>query len=113
MRKIEESLADWRDAQRRLDGTTDGELEALKAEVEEHRQRFQQLSAEYMMDRIDALRDAEGRRKTETPSTAPYHRAAREEMEIASEIWGMARVSDEDVPGARTNEPDEGERGSV
>ncbi|HYI21285.1 MAG TPA: hypothetical protein VEX62_01485 [Candidatus Limnocylindrales bacterium] len=113
MRRIEEALAAWRDAQRRLDVSTDGELDALKAEVEEHRQRFQHLSAEYMMERIDALKETEARRKSATPSTPPYHEAARQEMEIASEIWGMARVSDEDVPGARTDEPDKGERGSV
>lgn len=112
MREIEEALASWRDAQRRLDNATDGELDALRAEVDERRQRFQDLSAEYMMGRLDALKEAESRRKSAVPSSDPFHAAAREEMKIAADIWDTARMSDADTPHATTRE-DEGERGSV
>jgi hypothetical protein len=113
MRRVESALADWRDAQRRLDSATSAEREAIKAEVEEHRQRFQELSAAFMVERIDALREAEARRKSETPSTPAFHEAARDEMEIATDIWGMAHVSDASTPATRTDGPDQSERGSV
>jgi hypothetical protein len=113
MRSVEAALADWREAQRRLERATDPEREAIKAEVEEHRQRLQELSAAFMVERIDALREAEARRKTETPSTPAFHEAARDEMEIATDIWGMAHVSDASTPAGRTDGPDEGDRGSV
>ncbi len=113
MRRVEEALAAWRDAQRRLDTAKDSERAALRAEVEKYRQRFQEVSAAFMLERIDALREAESRRRTETPSTPAFHAAARDEMEIATDIWGMARVSDENTPATRSDGSDEGERGSV
>ena len=90
MRELEETLAAWREAVRRLDHATDGDTEALAADVEDHRQRFQELSAEYMMDRIDALKHAEAKRRSETPSTPAFHEAAREEMDIARK-FGIQR----------------------
>ena len=43
--EIEEALAAWRDAQRRLDNAMDGYREALETEVERERTRLHQLSA--------------------------------------------------------------------
>jgi hypothetical protein len=113
MREFEEALAAWRDAVRRLEHATDGETEVLAAEVADHRQRFQELSAQYMMDRIDALKHAEAKRRSELPSTPAFHEAAREEMDIAAEIWDTARISDAEIPATQTTESDEGSRGSV
>ena len=95
---IETSLAAWRDAERRLTKAVDGDREAIVREVERHRTEFQQLSADHMVDRLDKLREAESRRSHATPSTVPFHEAARETQEIASEIWEAARESDEDTP---------------
>ena len=106
-REIEEALASWRDAQRRLDNAMDGDREALEAEVERGRTEFHRLSAEHMMKQIDALHDAEARRKAASPSSDPFHEAAREEMEIAAEIWNSARVSDEEIPAASPQKKDE------
>ncbi|HUR16063.1 MAG TPA: hypothetical protein VMZ33_02150 [Candidatus Limnocylindrales bacterium] len=104
VRKVEEALAAWRDAQRRLDNAVDGDRDALQTEVERLRTLFHQLSAEHMMDRIDALHEAEDRRQTATPSTEPFHTAARDEMHIAAEIWESARFSDEDTRSAKPRE---------
>jgi len=95
---IEEALAAWRDAQHRLDAGPDGDRDALAAEVERHRGRFQRLSAEHMIDRLDALKEAESRRAGAMPSSDTFHEAARDEKQIASEIWEHARASDEDTP---------------
>ena len=103
-KRIEQALAAWRDADRRLQNAVDGESGALEAEVERHRNEFQQLSAEHMIDRIDALREAESRRSEATPSTPPFHVAAREEKAIAAEIWNSARQSDEDTPQTVANQ---------
>jgi hypothetical protein len=108
MREIEDALAAWREAVRRLDDATDGDVEVLAAEVEEHRQRFQDRSARYMIERIDALKEAELRRKTETPSTDAFHAAARDEMKIAADIWDTARISDVEVPESRRDRSDGG-----
>jgi hypothetical protein len=110
--QIEQALAAWRDAVRRLDGSQDGEREALIAEVEEHRQRFQQLSADYMTDRIDALKEAERRRKAEMPSSPAFHQAAEEELEIAADIWGTTLQSAVETPHTSPNETDDRDRGS-
>ncbi len=96
--EIEESLALWRDAERRRDGATDGHRAELDAEIAEHRERFQKLTSEYMIERIDALKEAEARRSAAKPSSEPFHRAARDEVVIASEIWDSARVMDSDTP---------------
>ena len=100
---IETSLAAWRDAERRLTNAVDGDREAAAREVERHRAEFQQLSTDHMVDRIDRLKEAESRRSHATPSTVPFHEAARETQEIASEIWEAARESDEDTPQTAEN----------
>ena len=106
MRKqIEEALAAWRDAVRRQDNASDGDRDALDAEVARYRDLFNRLSSDYMMDRIDALKEAEDRRQSSTPSTEPFHQAARDKKAIAAEIWDEARVSDEETP--RTTPPDQ------
>lgn len=94
---IEAALAAWRAAERRLTHA-DGDRDAIQADVERHRNEFQRLSAEHMLDRMDALKEAEGRRSTSTPSTGPFHRAAQDEKAIADEIWESARQSDSDTP---------------
>ena len=33
-----------------------------------------------------------------TPSNPPFHEAAKDELEIAAEIWDVARVSDRETP---------------
>jgi hypothetical protein len=96
--EIEDALAAWRDAERRLGNAVDGDREALQAEVERHRDTFQRLSVAYMEERIDALHEAEARRRSAAPSTDPFHEAARDEKEIAADIFETARVSDEQTP---------------
>ncbi|MEA2678041.1 MAG: hypothetical protein QOJ81_2182 [Chloroflexota bacterium] len=98
--EIENALAAWRDAERRLQNATDGDRAALEAEVVRHRTAFHHLSADHMMERIDALHDAEERRHAETPSTDKYHEVAREEKAIAAEIFDAAVQNDEDTPGS-------------
>jgi hypothetical protein len=56
-----------------------------------------------MVEWIAKLHEAEGRRSNATPSTLPFHVAARDTQEIASEIWEAARSSDEDTPLTETN----------
>ena len=98
--EIEAALSRWRDATRRRDNATDGDRDALDLEVRRARDAFHQLSANYMMERIDALRDAEARRTAAVPSSDPFHQAARDEKAIAAEICDSARVSDEETPEA-------------
>lgn len=99
--EIEAALAAWRDAERRLLGRR-GAIEAsIEAEIERHRSEFQRLSAEHMLEQMDALKEAEGRRSSATPSTEAFHRAAQDEKGIASEIWESARQSDSDTPQTR------------
>ncbi len=100
---IEAALAAWRDAERRLAGAADADRTAIRRQVESHRSDFQQLSADHMVERIGSLREAEGRRANATPSTLPFHEAARDTQEIASDIWEAARRSDEDTPETETN----------
>ncbi len=95
---IETALAAWRDADRRLANAVDGEVDALREEAERHRDEFQRLSAQHMVEWIGKLHEAEARRAHATPSTLPFHLAARDTQEIASEIWEAARSSDEDTP---------------
>ena len=100
---IEEALEAWRDAERRLAQAIDGEADALAQEVATHRDEFQRLSAQHMVEWIGKLHEAEGRRAHATPSTLPFHVAARDTQEIASEIWEAARSSDEDTPVTEIN----------
>ena len=100
---IEAALSSWRTAERRLaDATTDNSDE-LTREVVRCRDVFQRLSAEHMIEWIAKLNDAESRRSHATPSTLPFHLAARDTQEIAAEIWEAARSSDEDTPETAAN----------
>jgi hypothetical protein len=96
--EIEAALAAWRQAERKLQAGADGNRDAILAEIERQRSEFQRLSAEHMIDRLDALKDAEVRRASATPSTPPFHDAAKDEKAIAAEIWDHARESDEETP---------------
>jgi hypothetical protein len=100
---IESALAEWRAAERRLTQAIDGDAERLGVEVAHHRDEFQRLSAEHMVEWIAKLHEAEGRRAHATPSTLPFHVAARDTQEIAAEIWEAARSSDEDTPETPAN----------
>ena len=100
---IEAALAAWRAAERRLTSGDDGDADRLRDEVAVHRDEFQRLSAEHMVEWIGKLHEAEGRRSHATPSTLPFHVAARDTQEIASEIWEAARSSDEDTPVTPAN----------
>lgn len=100
---IEVALAAWREAERRLVAALDGEKASISRLVEQHRAEFRQLSADHMAERIGMLQAAESRRAHATPSTLPFHEAARETQEIASEIWEAARHSDEDTPETEAN----------
>jgi hypothetical protein len=100
---IETALAAWRDAERRLAIAVGGDLASLHQEVERHRDEFQRLSAQHMVEWIGKLHEAEARRAHATPSTLPFHVAARDTQEIASEIWEAARSSDEDTPMTAAN----------
>lgn len=95
---IEKALAAWRAAERSVDNATNGDREALQAEVGRHRDEFHRLSAAHMEERIDALHEAETRRRMAIPSTPPFHEAAQDEKAIAAEIWDSARQSNEDTP---------------
>jgi hypothetical protein len=100
---IESALAAWRTAERRLARAVDGDAVRLRAQVAEHRDEFQRLSAEHMVEWITKLHEAENRRSHATPSTVPFHEAARDTQEIAAEIWEAARSSDEDTPETPAN----------
>jgi len=100
---IEAALASWRDAERRLAESVDSEPDSLKREVDLYRDEFQRLSAEHMVEWIAKLHEAEGRRAMATPSTLPFHVAARDTQYIAAEIWEAARNSDEDTPETEAN----------
>jgi hypothetical protein len=100
---IEAALQGWRTATRQLVVATDGDRAELEAEVDLHRNAFQRLSAEHMREWIAKLKEAEVRRSLAVPSTLPFHIAARDEQEIASEIWEAARSSDEDTPQTPEN----------
>ena len=101
---VEAALAAWRDAERRLSRAIDGDTEGLAREVKVHRDEYQQLSAANMNEWMARLDEAEGRRANATPSTVPFHEAARDTQEIAAEIWEAARSSDEDTPKTDLNQ---------
>ena len=100
---IEAALAAWRAAERRLAEATDGEADTLRDEVARHRDDFQRQSADQMVESLGKLHEAEDRRASATPSTLPFHQAARDTQEIASDIWEAARSSDEDTPVTEIN----------
>ena len=101
---VEAALADWRAAERRREIAVGGDVDALTQDVERHRDAFQRLSAAHMLESIDKLREAEDRRSHATPSTPPFHEAARDAKEIAAEIWDTERSSDEDTPQTEANQ---------
>jgi hypothetical protein len=98
--EIEDALAAWRDAERRRAEADGHHTPEMDRELEETRAVYHKVAADHMAERLDALRAAEARRATATPSTDPYHDAAREERAIASEIWDDATHLDEDTAGA-------------
>ena len=100
---IEAALAAWRDAERRQAQASGAEADALKLEVDHHRNEYQRLSTAHMVDSLARLDEAEDRRANATPSTPPFHEAARDTQEIAAEIWESARSSDEDTPETEAN----------
>lgn len=102
-RNVEASLAAWRDAERRLSQAFGPDVEELKREVTLHRDEFQRMSAANMQEWMARLDEAEGRRAHATPSTKPFHEAARDTQEIAAQIWEAARSSDEDTPETELN----------
>ena len=97
------ALAAWRDAERRQARASGAEAEALTLEVEHQRDEYQRLSTAHMVDSLARLDEAEDRRAHATPSTLPFHEAARDTQEIASDIWEAARESDEDTPQTAQN----------
>jgi hypothetical protein len=100
---IETALSCWRAAERQLAAATDGNADELRREVVRCRDVFQQLSADHMIEWMGKLKEAESRRSHATPSTLPFHIAARDTQEIAAEIWEAARSSDEDTPVTQAN----------
>jgi hypothetical protein len=103
-RGVETALAAWRDAERRLSRATDGDTGALDREVAVHRDEYQRLSAANMDQWMAMLDEAVDRRANATPSTKPFHEAARDAQEIAAQIWEAARSSDEDTPKTDVNQ---------
>lgn len=101
--RVEAALAAWRDAERRLSRAVDGDIEGLTREVAVLRDEYQRLSTTNMNEHMARLDDAEARRAHATPSTLPFHEAARDTQEIAAEIWEAARASDEDTPETDLN----------
>jgi hypothetical protein len=101
---IEVALGAWRDAERRLSRAVDTEREAPARDVEHHRAEYQEHATGHMAERIDSLQEAESRRSHATPSTPPFHEAARDTQDIASDIWEAARQSDEDTPQTAENQ---------
>ena len=103
MSPIEVTLAAWRDAERRLANARDGGVETLRLEVRSHRDDYQRLAAQGMAGWMSKLKEAEKRRSHATPSTPPFHEAARDTQEIAAAIWEAARSIDEDTPQTAEN----------
>jgi len=97
-KEVEAALALWREAERALSQGNGHTLDELVADVERARAAYQQVAGDHMAERIGALQDMEARRAAATPSTVPYHDAARAETVIAGEIWGDVRSMDEDTP---------------
>ncbi len=96
-------MAAWRDAERRLARAVGGERETIMRQVERHRTDFQMLSVDHMVARIGTQQGAESRRARATPSTLPFHEAAGDAHEMASDIGETARRSDEVSPETAEN----------
>lgn len=95
---IQDALYAWRKAERELFGSTDGHREELQAAIELHRGEYHRLYTEQMLESLDRLHEAEGRRAASTPSTPDFHQATRDTQEIAADIWHEARRGDLDTP---------------
>lgn len=95
---IQDSLYAWRQAERELAVETDGRRKALEADIVRHRTEYQRLYTEGMLENLNLLHDAEGRRARATPSTPAFHQATRDTQEIAADIWHEARRGDLDTP---------------
>ena len=80
-----------------------GEDTEAAADVAHYRAEYQRLCADSMARWMAELQEAEGRRANATPSTLPFHEAARDTQTIAAEIWENARSSDEDTPQTERN----------
>ena len=96
--EIEAALSAWREAQRRVDEADGHHTDEMEREVEATRTAYQQVAADQMAERLDDLKEVESRRAAATPSSEPYHGAAREEQSIATEIWREAREMDTSSP---------------
>lgn len=101
---IEAALASWRDVERRQAQAVDGDRDRPTTEVDRYRSESQRLSAEHMIEWIAKLQEAESGRAHSTPSTPPFHEAARDAEAIAAEIWETARESDQDTPQTAANQ---------
>jgi hypothetical protein len=95
---IQDSLYAWRQAERELAAETDGRRAELEADVVRHRDEYQRLYTEAMLESLDQLHEAEERRARSTPSTPDFHDATRDVQEIAADIWHEARRGDLDTP---------------
>jgi hypothetical protein len=100
---IESALEEWRAAERRQALAVGAAREVLDHEVERRRAAFQQISSDHIVEQIGMLQEAESRRRNATPSTPPFHQAARDTEEIASEIWASAHSNDVDTPQTEAN----------
>jgi hypothetical protein len=98
--EIEQALAAWRDAEKRRADADGHYTPEMDREIEETRRVYQRVAADHMAERLDALRDAESRRASATPSTDDYHDAAGEERAIAAEAGDDVKHLDNDTPGA-------------
>src|SRR4051794_10371999 len=97
-RDVTDALQQWREAQKRLDETTDGDRTAIEGEVDRARHRYQRASGKDMVTLLDEIHEAEMRRQAAEPSSREFHRAAQDEMALATQVWDAARMSDEEVP---------------
>jgi hypothetical protein len=95
---ITDSLAAWRNAERELAESVDGERVRIQSDIERFRDEYQRLSSESMVENMDRLKEADHRRSIATPSTPPFHEAVRDTAEIAADIWEEARRGDLDTP---------------
>lgn len=95
---IQDALYLWRKAERELAEETDGRRPQLEADVVRHRTEYQRLYTANMLENLDRLHEAEGRRAQAIPSTPGFHSATRDTQEIAADIWHEARRGDLDTP---------------
>jgi hypothetical protein len=95
---IQDALYLWRQAERELAAETDGRRPQLEADVVRHRNEYQRLYTANMLDNLDRLHDAEGRRARAIPSTPEFHDATRDTQAAAADIWHEARRGDLDTP---------------